>query len=202
MSVKHRFEKPSVGVWIRTAEVLADRLSECVHVYKHSSYIFMAESERQHKSGLVIGLLQRIHKILDQADATFNLALAAAHMSDELLIAGLGDVFRDALKLLPGVSIDMQKLLKSSWMKGFPDKVAESLFWGNGEEDKGIGSGLPENGRLPKVLAAILEKEAMGEMRPPRDLPALGDPQRHDVDVSTRWGKQNKGYLRTAGRVD
>ena len=88
-------------------------------------------------------------------------------------------------------------------MKNFPSKVAETIFFGNGDENKGIGSGMAEHGRLPGVLAALLEREQIGETRPERkELVAGAEPQRHDVDPNVRWAQQNSGYLRTAGKVE
>ena len=77
------------------------------------------------------------------------------------------------------------------------------LFAGNGEEGKGIGSGLPEDGRLPATLADLVEREEVGETRPSREEALLsGEPQRHDVDANERWAQQNAGYLRTAGKIE
>jgi len=200
MTVTQQFQKPSIDEWTRVAETVADRLTECVHTYKHNTYIFMAESERQHKTSFVIKILQGLHSLLDQAEMPSEL-VANTQESDEQVIVGLTGLFNESLEALPWISTDMQKLLKSPWMKGFPDKVAQSLFWGNGDESKGIGSGLPEHGRLPGVLSRLLEQEAMGDVRPPRDSSA-GEPCRHDVDASTRWAEQNRDFLRKAGRVD
>jgi len=202
MAVTQQYRKPGIDEWTRVAETLADRLTECVHTYKHNTYIFMAESERQHKTAFVIKILQKLHSLLDQAEMPSEL-VANIQESDEQVIAGLFVLFREALGALPWLSSDMQKLLKSPWMKGFPDKVAQSLFLGNGDETKGIGSGLPEHGRLPGVLSRLLEQEEMGDVRPSRD-PSAGErePRRHDVDASTRWSEQNSGFLRKAGRVD
>jgi hypothetical protein len=190
--------KPGIAEWIDAAEVLADRFTECVHAYKHNTYIFMAEAERQHKTDKVIKLLQGLHVLLDKSDMPPEIAPKDAR--GDQLVAGFAELFGEALKVLPWISTDMQKLLKSPWMKGFPGKVAEALFWGNGDENKGIGSGSPEHGRLPKVLADLLEREEMGDVRPTRD--SAREPQRKDKGGADRWREQNAGYLRTAGRVD
>ncbi len=192
--------KPGLEEWVQAAEVLSKRLSECVHTYKHNTYIFMAQAERQHKSDAVIGLLRPIHEFLDKAEEPVGGKVADQQKHDEEVIDGFENLFREALIALPGISVDMQKLLNSAWMKGFPDKIAEDLFLGNGEEDKGIGSGRSEDGRLPGVLFSLLEREAVGETRAPRE--ADGGPKRHDESLSDRWLVQNSDYLRKAGRMD
>lgn len=201
MDMQHQIKKPSVSEWIRTAEVLADRLTECVYVYKHNTYIFMAEAERQHKSGTIIKILQGIHTLVDEYEAPAEL-VSNLKESDEQISRSFATLFREALKILPWVSTDMQKLLKSPWMKGFSGKVAEALFSGDGDEDKGIGSGLPEHGRLPALLAKLVEREEIGAFRPKRDVLSRGELRRHDIDPTLRWVEQNSKFLRSAGRMD
>ncbi|MDD3370225.1 MAG: hypothetical protein PHE27_00210 [Alphaproteobacteria bacterium] len=189
--------KPRMEEWVEAAEVLADRLTECVHTYKHNTYIFMAEAERQHKTDLVIKILQKLHAALDESD---NPTASGNRVVEKRLVDSFVSLFTEALKVLPWISVDMQKLLKSPWMKGFPGKVSESLFWGNGEERKGIGSGLPEHGRLPEWLTDIMDREEVGEVRPARS--ETGEPSRKDKEAADRWHEQNAGFLRTAGRVE
>jgi hypothetical protein len=200
MDERQQIQKPGLEELAEVAAVLADRLTECVHVYKHNVDVFMAEAERQQKTDLTIGVLQRLHSSLDQAEIPAEF-ISNVKENDEKLVGGFEVLFREALKMLPWLSVDMQKLLKSSWMKKFPSKVAESLFFGGTEENKGIGSGCPEHGRLPAVLSALLEREELGDTRPPRE--ELSDePHRHDVEGRVRWAEQNSGYLRTAGKVE
>jgi len=206
MNMRQQTQKPGIAEWARAAEILADRLTECVHVYKRNVDVFMAEAERQRKTDLTIKTLQKLHALLDQIEGPEEL-VSDVPKHDERIIGGLEAVFHEALKALPWISADMQKLLKSPWMKGFPGKAAKILFWGEGAEQEGkdkgtgIGSGLPEDGRLPGLLSALLEREEMGEIRPPRDL-LSGEPQRHDVEGRVRWAQQNSGYLRSAGKVE
>jgi hypothetical protein len=88
-------------------------------------------------------------------------------------------------------------------MHHFPNRVAETIFNGNGESSHGIGSGQIEHGRLPAALNDLLEREQMGETRHPReDLLQQGEPRRHDVEARARWVKQNGRFLRSAGRVE
>ena len=48
--------------------------------------------------------------------------------------------------------------------------LASELFRGPmGNEEEGIGTGLPENGRLPEVLQNLLERERIGDGRQPRE---------------------------------
>lgn len=202
MGARNKIQKPGLAEWISAAEALAERLTECVHVYKRNVDVFMAESERQDKTGLTIKILQRLHALLDRAEMPEEIG-SNPEKRDAQVIEGLDAVFREALRTLPWVSLDMQKLLKSPWMTNFPSKIAESIFFGNGEENKGIGSGLGEHGRLPAVLSDLVEREEVGDTRPSREESILdGEPRRHDVEASERWAQQNAGYLRTAGKIE
>ncbi|MFA5040386.1 MAG: hypothetical protein WC464_01970 [Bdellovibrionales bacterium] len=203
MSELRQIYKPGVEEWVHAAEVLSDRLSECVHVYKHNVDVFMSEAERQQKTDTTIKVLQRLHTFLDQSEMPAEY-VSNTQKHDEQIISGFEILFREALRMLPWLSNDMQKLLKSPWMKNFPSKVAETMFFGGEEEMNGIGSGLPEHGRLPAVLSSLLEREQIGETRPARQEPLLSEehPRRHDVEGSVRWAQQNSGYLRTAGKVE
>ncbi|MFA4994793.1 MAG: hypothetical protein WC521_05770 [Bdellovibrionales bacterium] len=202
MGVQKKIQKPGIAEWTLGAEAFAERLTECVHVYKRNVDVFMAEAERQDKSDLAIKILQRLHALLDRADMPEEIG-SNPQKRDEQIIDGFKSVFQESLRALPWISLDMQKLLKSSWMKNFPSKIAESLFIANGEEDKGLGSGLPEHGRLPAVLSDLVEREEVGETRPSHEESLLaGEPQRHDVEASERWAQQNSGYLRTAGKIE
>ncbi|MDD3029429.1 MAG: hypothetical protein PHS57_04000 [Alphaproteobacteria bacterium] len=192
--------KPSLNEWASAADSLAMRLTECVHVYKHNTDVFMSEIERQQKTEQVIKLLQKLHSLLDETDAP-EVVVARTEARDEKIVKEFNLLFVDALKALPGLSSDMQKLLRSPWMKEFTSKIAECLFFGDNEEEKGIGSGYPEHGRLPAVLADLLDREDMGDVRLPRT--SDGEtPSRHDIEGSLRWVQQNSAFLRTAGRVD
>jgi hypothetical protein len=203
MNEQH-LQKPNVEEWLFLAVAVVDRLTECVHVYKHPPFVdvFVADAERQHKSNLTVGLIRRFHTLLDQAETPTD-SIAGAYGHDERVIDGFIVLFHEALKILPWLSADMQKLLKSPWMRQFPNKIAETLFLGDGDETQGIGSGHPEHGRLPAALAAILEREQIGETRHPREeLLRHGEPRRHDVEGRTRWVRENSSFLRTAGRVE
>lgn len=192
-------QKPGLDEWAQVGEDLINRLSECVHVYKHGGDVFMSEADRQSNTDAAIKILQRVHSLLDQDDvaAEFN---APDPARDEQLIGGFEVVLREALRNLPKFSADMQKLLKSPWMKNFPSKVAETLFMGEGgDERRGLGSGLPEHGRLPGQIASLLEREEIGDARAARKI--TDEPRRHDVEGRVRWAEQNSGYLRTAGKI-
>jgi hypothetical protein len=201
---KQKFQKPKVEEWLHLAEVVMDRLTDCIHVYKkppHSD-VFMADGDRQKKSGETVSLLQRIHALIDNSDMPSD-SIPDAHAHDERLINGLVVLFGEILLALPNLSADMQKLLKSPWLKNFPNKIAEHIFYGEDDESEGIGSGHPEQGRLPAVLVSLLEREQMGDTRHPREaLLRQGEPRRHDMEGRQRWIEQNSRYLRTAGRVE
>ncbi len=197
-------QKPSVEEWQSWAVVVVDRLTECIHLYKRPPHVdvFMADAERQRKTDITVKLIHRIHALLDQAETPTD-SVPHAHLHDERTISGFIVLFHETLKTLPWLSEDMQKLLKSPWMRKFPNTIAETLFRGDEDESHGIGSGHPEHGRLPEALAKLLEREEMGDERPPReDLLRHGEPRRHDPEGRTRWMQQNCRFLRGAGRVE
>ena len=204
MKKKQSTQKPGIEEWLHWAEVTLDRLSDCVHVYKKppNNDVFMADAERQHKTDLAVKLLHRIHALVDKTDTPTD-SVPDAHGHDEQVITGLALLFGEALEMLPQLSHDMQKLLKSPWMHKFPNKIAEKIFLGAGDESQGLGSGYPEHGRLPEALMAMIEREQVGDTRHPReDLLNQGEPRRHDADARQRWAEQNSRFLRTAGRVE
>jgi hypothetical protein len=208
-------QKPSHGEWLEWAQVVLDRLTTCVHVYSKPPYadVFIAEKERQGKNDIALSLLRRIHSLIDEGETpTASLADVAHH--DERVIDGLAVLLRETLGLLPMLSADMQKLLKSEWYDKCNGRMASELFRGPmGDLPKGIGSGFPEQGRLPEVLATMLERERIGDSRQPRkelhrhadaDTSSGGEPMptRHTVDVKRRWADKNGQSLRSAGRIE
>jgi hypothetical protein len=201
---KQSVQKPGVEEWLHWAEIVLDRLTDVVHVYKKppNPDVFMPDAERQHKTDSAIKLLHRIHALVDKSETPTD-SMPDVHNHDEQVITGLALLFGEMLDLLPKLSADMQKLLKSPWMDKFPNKTAASLFAGKGDESQGIGSGHPEHGRLPEALFAMIEREQMGDTRRPREaLLRQGEPRRHDVEARQRWTEQNSRFLRTAGRVE
>ncbi len=188
--------KPPIEEWLHSAGVIVDRLTCCVHVYKHAEDVFMPATERQHKSDVTIKMLQCLYPLIDMGEAAD--AHKADPAKDEEIIRGLTPLFVATINALPGLSEDMQKLLKSPWMTHFPSKVAEILFAGNGNEYEGIGSGYAEHGRLPAALTALLEREKEGDTRPRRET----QPERHDMERHDLWVQQTTSSIRTAGRVD
>ena len=205
---------------MKWAQVVIDRLTTCVHVYSKPSYedVFIAEKERQEKNAATLSLLRRIHGLVDDGDTpTESLADVAHH--DEQIIDGLTVLFREALGMLPPLSADMQKLLKSEWFDKCNGRLASELFRGPmGNMPEGIGSGYPEQGRLPEVLAALLQRERVGDARQPRkelhrhdddadksvttDLEPSEPSSRARDSVKRRWADKNAQSLRSAGRVE
>ena len=197
-------QKPSIEEWLHFAEVVIDRLTDCVHVYKKPPHddVFMPDAERQQKTDLTVKLLHRVHALLDKTDTPTD-SVPDMHGHDEQTIDGLVVLFAETLRNLAWLSADMQKLLKSPWLSKFPSKMAQTLFAGEGDETQGIGSGHAEHGRLPGALAGLLEREEVGDTRHPREaLLRHGEPRRHDIEARTRWTQQNSRFLRSAGRVE
>lgn len=201
----HQTQKPSHEEWLHWAQVVIDRLTTCVHIYTKPPHrdMFMLDHDRQAKNAKTIDLLHRVHTLTDEVDTpTESLAEVAHH--DERVIAGLAVLMAETLERLPELSTDMQALLKSPWHSKCAGRLADELFRGpGGNEPEGIGSGHPENGRLPESLQNLLEREQSGESRRPREALVRGEdePRRHD-ETQRRWADKNSQFLRSAGRVD
>lgn len=206
-------QKPSHSEWMDWAQVVVDRLTTCVHVYSKPPYddVMMLDKDRQDKNDVTLNLLRRVHALIDDSETpTESLGDVARH--DERVIDGLSLLFAETLGLLPTLSADMQKLLKSEWYDKCNGRIASELFRGPmGDLPKGIGSGYAEQGRLPSVLAGLLERERVGDVRVPRkelhrhkagETDDAGDdlqPERADIDVKRRWADKNS---RSAGAVE
>ncbi|MDX2027977.1 MAG: hypothetical protein SFW62_05025 [Alphaproteobacteria bacterium] len=194
--------KPAREEWFRWAGVVIDRLTTCVHIYSKPPHddVFVADSERQGKNGRTLDLLRRIHALTDEADTPTD-SLDDLEHHDERVIAGLAVLLRDMMNLLPDLSADMQKFLKSPWYDNCNGRLATELFRGPlGREPEGIGSGYTEHGRLPLALQELLEQEQAGDTRPMRDALHREDkPQRQDEAQQRR---RNPRYLRSAGQVE
>ena len=195
--------KPDFEEWLYWANVVVDRLTTCVHVYSKPPHedIFMPEKDRQHRNGQTINLLKRIHALIDETETPSDSLEELDHHA-ERVIDGVALLFKETLDHLPELSIDMQKLLKSPWQNNCNGRIAEELFRGPaGNEREGIGSGMPEHGRLPEVLVTMLESEQTGDNRSPRQEAMGHAPMRRDK-TSERWSERNSRMLRSAGRIE
>lgn len=195
--------KPDFEEWLYWSNVVIDRLTTCVHVYSKPPHedIFMPEKDRQHRNAQTINLLKRIHALIDETDTPSDSLDELDHHA-ERVIDGLALLFKETLEHLPELSMDMQKLLKSPWHSKCAGRLAEELFRGpGGNEMEGMGSGIPEHGRLPSVLANMLENEQVGDGRAARQELLGSSPSREDR-TSGRWGEHNSRILRSAGRIE
>jgi hypothetical protein len=196
-------QKPEFEEWLYWSKVAIDRLSTCVDVYSKPPHedIFASEKDRLHRqrrNGETISLLMRFHALLDQTETPSDSLTELDHHA-ERVIDGLALLYREALQQLPEISKDMQKLLKTPWHTKSGDRIIDELFFGPmGNEPEGLGSGLPEDGRLPGVLARMLESEQSGDNRAPRH-EVLGTPQR--AGHSSRHTERTSNILRSAGRM-
>ena len=205
-------QKPSCDEWLSWAQVVVDRLSNCVHVYsKPPTYGgFMPDKERQDKNARNLALLRRIYNLIDSADGVDG-------VSDEgALITELQDMFEETLAALPGLSTDMQHLLKSPWYEDCNGEIATVIFCGtDGAKMEGIGSGHAEHGRLPRALKNLISREQMGDSRAPsrsqrqgtaQPVATIVEPSINPVERSKtlqqQWATQNSRHLRSAGRMD
>ncbi len=164
----------------------------------------MPGNERQFKMSQTVDLLRRLHTMTDENDVRMPHDVTPDAQREDRIVADLQPVFRDVLRRLPAWSGDMQLLLKSPWYDKCTGKTANELF--RGPEDRlaeGIGSGMPEHGRLPEVIRDLLEREQIGDSRAPFEERPLAshEPLRRD-ELAKQWGKRNSTFLRSAGRVD
>ncbi len=195
-------QKPETEEWQNWAEIVIDRLTICTNIYSHPPHedIFMPEKDRQTRKNQVVDLLRRIHTLTDESDPPSDSLTELDHHS-ERMIDGLALLFKETLQQLPETSVDMQKLLKSSWHSKFSSRIAENLFRGPmGDENQGIGSGMPEHGRLPEVLANLLEREQIGGGRSQH--PAQDSVPHREDDATRRRSDRNSRILRSAGRIE
>jgi len=199
--IREDSQKPDFEEWLYWSNVVIDRLTTCVHTYSKPPHedIFMPEKDRQQRNGQTVDLLRRIHSLTDETDTPSDSLDELDHHA-ERVIDGLVLLFKETLDHLPELSKDMQKLLKSHWHSNCTGRLADELFRGPaGNELEGIGSGMPEHGRLPSVLVNLIESEVTGDDRAPRQ-EGLG-PLRQDK-TSERLTERNSRILRSAGRIE
>lgn len=194
--------KPSAEEWVNLAQAVVDQLTTCVHVYSKPPFedVFMPDSERQERNARALYLLHRVHKVVDETEAPWE-SLVSKHQQDEKAIEDLKPLLEEALALLPTLSSDMQKLLKSSWHNHCNGRLANELFRGKNSEKEGLGTGYPEHGRLPEALQNLLEREQIGDSRVLREKILRDGPRRHENDLQ-RWAETNSRILRSAGRIE
>lgn len=196
--------KPSFDVWLRWAEVLCQRLEAVYQVYEdHGAH--------DKATRAVIGL-SRLHSILAGKLAQHLSVLPYAQLQqmtaggnrfEEAQITALTGIFHTALRELPDISKDMQKLLKSSWHGECNGRLASDLFKGpRGSVNEGIGSGLARDGMLPMALEQLLQQEQMGGIRTPSQTGLSAEQQQRWMETSRRWAARNSVHLRRAGRVE
>ncbi len=180
--------KPSLKEWLYWAQVVIDRLTTCTHVYKKPPYVdaFVADADRQEKTDKAVSLLRGIFALSDDDDASSD--DAERQQEAYLRISeGLTEKFKEVLEYLPSFSDDMQTLLKSPWQERCNGKVAEEFFRGpKGHINEGVGSGSPEHGRLPEVLAILIERYETGD----------------DVEVIPERGNVSRRAARSSGHLD
>ena len=196
-------QKPSFAEWLYWGQVVIDRLTTIVHVYTKPPHedAFMADQERLFKATQARDILRRLYTVTDEEEIS-RPRREGVERYLALVIADLQPLMREVLRRMPAWSNDMQLLLKSPWKDNYNGKVAHFLFGGPPRrEAEGIGTGMPENGRLPEVLQVLLEQEALGEQRSTHEA-ATGDDGQRRSKISRSWGQQNGSFMRSAGRVD
>lgn len=199
-------KKPSYDEWMFWTQVIVDRLTTIAHVYGNPPHadVFMPERERQSKLSQTVDVLRHLHEQTDMNELHMPRETMTAAEEETRFITALQPLYIDVLRRLPDWSDDMQKLLKSPWYDNCSGKLANILFRGpEGREPEGIGSGRPENGRLPEMIESLLDREAVGDSRAPRvEKPRMAEKNMHREDLAKLWGKKNSSFLRSAGRID
>ena len=200
-------KKPALDKWLFVAERLVKILSKCVHVYKNKAQDLYTATEKQKKIDSVVEILQDLYSIIDRCDdiATFEDSENKIRNKEQLILKFV-QLFKLALIKMPMYSEDMQKLLDTHWNAESMDHMAKELFHKFDDDpigvESGLGSGLPKDERLPKMMNDILEEEDAGGAREEFDTEILENPLRKDKDVKERWSEQNSTPLRTAGRMN
>ena len=191
--------KPSHEEWMRWAQVVADRLALCSHIYTQNQSAII---DRQIGNAVTGDLLRRLYRLIDDTETpTDSLAEVAHH--DEQAIDGLVVLMQDTLQRLPALSADMQNLLKSHWRENFSNPLAKELFYGFMDAGlDGIGSGHIENGRLPAMLDSLLMREQVTGRRRPRSALVRHNISRPDTETFRRWADINSRFMRRAGQVE
>ena len=198
-------QKPSFDEWLGWGRVVIDRLTEAVQVYNRPPHTneSISDKERQLKTVPLLEILRRFHFLTDEGFGFKGRPADDLEKQNERSLAEMQIYSADVLRRLPVVSYDMQKLLKSNWTGPYSSDMAARLFCGPSDQlAEGIGSGKPEDGRLPEILKNLLEREQKGSERSAVSIKPEGDTTRHDQeDIAVRrWVRQN--YLRSAGRMD
>lgn len=198
--------KPSYDEWMYWTQVIVDRLTAIVHVYGHPPYddVFMAEKERQDKMAQALAAMRYMHELTDAYELNIPTDVDDTAEREEELLQSLSPAFQEILGLMPDWSTDMQYLLKSPWSQDCVGKIAETLFRGpNGQLVQGLGTGIPENGRLPEVISKLIDREVSGDGRAPRaEKPQMAPSRMRREELARLWGRQNSAFLSSAGRVD
>lgn len=198
--------KPSFDEWMYWAQVIVDRLTTVTHIYGNPPHpeVFIAEKERQTKLNDAVAVMRKLHEMTDGYELTTPSTPLDPAQREASLIEDLQPVFHAVLERLPTWSSDMQKLMRSPWQNSCAGKIATILFRGpDGRLREGIGSGMVENGRLPEVIAELLDREAAGGERAPRvEKPKAAQNRMRREDIARLWAKHNAAFLRQAGRMD
>lgn len=198
--------KPSYDEWMYWTQVMVDRLTAIIHAYGHPPYddAFMAEKERQDKMAQALAAMRYLHELTDNFELSLPKDASDMAEREETLLQSLAPAFQEILGLMPRWSADMQFLLKSPWATDCIGRAAQTLFRGpDGQLAQGLGTGLAENGRLPEVVATLIDREAAGDDRAPRAVKPERAPSRmRRAELARLWGRQNSAFLATAGRVD
>jgi hypothetical protein len=151
-------QKSTYDIWRKWAKVLARQLDQISDVYEYHEE--GAEAKR------VDAFLVRLKLFIDPLKNAQDLAKRDYDVRGSvkklylLSLTMLHGIFYEALKILPEISDDMQRLLNSPCFGECNGRTASDIFKGpHGSTNEGIMSGIPdERGGLPFVLAELIEK--------------------------------------------
>lgn len=194
-------QKPSYNELVRWVGVISDRLTNVAHVYHNPPYAdaYIREQDRQARAEVVLNVIRRLNSLIESNDSLTVRSPAELMEKDEEVIAQLFPLFRELLVLLPHISDDMQFLLKSPWYENCTGRKATDIFCGPTKDlNEGIGSGRVEHGRLPEILSNLIEREQLGDGRPPHVIEPESDYQIRRAALAGR----RRGSFGSAGRMD
>lgn len=153
-------QKSTYYVWQNWAMALERQMKRCADVYK----------ENKEDAGKAQAFLDRVELFIDPVSHAQELAQKNYDVKGGveklylLSLTVLQKIFRDALKQLPELSADMQRLLNSSCYGNVSGRQAMDIFKGpHRTANEGIGSGAADQyGTLPWMLAKLLDEADMG----------------------------------------
>lgn len=158
-------KKSTFEIWQKWAKVLLRQLDQAADVYEYHQENGEAEKLNEYLDRLRLFVDPLAHAPeIAKRDYDVEGGVRKLYL---LSLTMLRELFAESLRILPEISEDMQRLLKSPCYGHCNGRTATDLFKGpHGTTNEGIASGIPdERGGLPWMLEKLLdEAEAGGDV--------------------------------------